>query len=410
MKRETKNTYLYALLIAITIPLGSVAQSKTELLLQAEQTLLKGDTIMATEQFREVLLVYPQSFAAAMRLAEVYNQRNDYHSAIQYCNIALDINDNYQAQVEEKLEKKKLSKSQIEEEQNKLERYKADRADIHHLKGIIRARQLRRQDAIEEFRKSLELKLDSQTLTDLALTYLEIGLLHDALGLLHQTKAMDSASYKPYFNLANVHYKVQNIDSALYYYNITQQKAGDLKWPYLYSGLIYTQKEEYQRAIDQYSHFIALDSANEEVYFRRAVLYSELRQWQEALSDWNKVLSLNAENAEAWRNKGLSHFQNAQYDSAISAFNEALKILPEESYTYINRGYSHYLLDNPNQALEDLNIGLEGLPKYYLGYYFRALVHLQMKNKKEACSDINKAVELGMKQSEIDEKLLKKCF
>ncbi|MBL6445067.1 tetratricopeptide repeat protein [Fulvivirga sp. 29W222] len=398
------------ILTALIIPLTAISQNKAELLLKAEEVLLKGDTIMATERFREILVVYPQSFTAAMRLAEIYQQRKDYHTAIQFVNVALDINDNYQVQTKEKIESKQLSQNELAEEQNRLNKYKSDQADIHHLKGVIRTRQLRRQDAIDEFRKALELKVSSQTLTDLALTYLEIGLLHDALKLLHQARSIDSTSYKPYFNLANVHYKVQNTDSALYYYQRAQKKKRDLKWPYLYSGLIYTQKEDYSKAIDQYNSYIAIDSANEEVYFRRAVLYSELRQWPEALGDWTHVLKLNPKNAEAWRNKGLSHFQVAQYDSAITAFDEALKILPEESYTYINRGYSYYLINNPEQALQDLNKGLEGLPKYYLGYYFRALVYLQINKKQKACNNVHKAIELGMKQSEIDEKLLKKCF
>ena len=408
MKLAVKQYLL--ILITLIMPLAASSQQKAELLIKAEESLLKGDTIMAAERFREILVVYPQSFTAAMRLAEIYEQRKDYHTAIQFANVALDINDNYQVQAQEKIQSKQLTQKELAEEQNRLNKYKSDQADIHHLKGVIRSRQLRRHDAIEEFRKALELKVSSQTLTDLALTYLEIGLLHDALKLLHQARNLDPASYKPYFNLANVHYKVQNIDSALYYYQIAQEKESDLKWPYLYSGLIYTQKENYPEAINQYNGYIALDSTNEEIFFRRAVLYSELRQWPEALADWRKVLGLNPENAEAWRNKGLSHFQAAQYDSAIAAFDEALKILPEESYTYINRGYSHYLSNNPEQALKDLNKGLEGLPKYYLGYYFRALVYLQTNKKQKACDDARKAVELGMKQSEMDEKLIKKCF
>ncbi|GAA0894478.1 hypothetical protein GCM10009122_41590 [Fulvivirga kasyanovii] len=408
MKLAVKQYLL--ILITLIMPLAASSQQKAELLIKAEESLLKGDTIMAAERFREILVVYPQSFTAAMRLAEIYEQRKDYHTAIQFANVALDINDNYQVQAQEKIQSKQLTQKELAEEQNRLNKYKSDQADIHHLKGVIRSRQLRRHDAIEEFRKALELKVSSQTLTDLALTYLEIGLLHDALKLLHQARNLDPASYKPYFNLANVHYKVQNIDSALYYYQIAQEKDSDLKWPYLYSGLIYTQKENYPEAINQYNGYIALDSTNEEIFFRRAVLYSELRQWPEALADWRKVLELNPENAEAWRNKGLSHFQAAQYDSAIAAFDEALKILPEESYTYINRGYSHYLSNNPEQALKDLNKGLEGLPKYYLGYYFRALVYLQTNKKQKACDDTRKAVELGMKQSEMDEKLIKKCF
>lgn len=393
------------------ISLLSTAQQKTDLLLRAETSLIQGDTAAAIDHFRQVLIVYPQSFAASMRLAEVNYDKKDYQTAVQYCNIALDINDNFINQALARLEpSNNLTNEEQKKETEKITRYKSDRADILHLKGLIRARQLRPKDAIEAYKSALEITLDPKVLTDLALTYLETGLLQDALQLLHQAKASDSADYKPYFNLANVHYEVQHLDSALYYYQITQEKAPELKWPYLYSGLIYKKNKQYKEAIEQYSHFIALDSTHEEAYFRRAVLRSELRHWKEAMNDWRQVLRINPKNVEAWRNKGLSHFQSAQYDSAIQAFNKALEIQPDEAYTYINRGYSHYLVNHPKKALADLNRGLDGLPKYYLGYYFRALVYLQIKKKKKACSDVETAITLGMKEKEIDTKLLKKCF
>lgn len=389
----------------------SLAQQKTELLIRAEKSLIDGDTLAALNQLQQVLVVYPQSFAATMRLAEVYYDLHEYQTAVQYCNIARDITDNFQNQALEKLQpSNKPTKEVIEEQTKKIERYASDRADILHLKGLIRSKQSRPDDAIEAYKSALEIKTDQKILIDLALTYLEVGHLYDALGLLHQAKALNPTDYKADFNLGNVHYKVQNLDSALFYYQITQQKAPELKWPYFYSGLIYTKKAQYKEAIGQYTNFIKLDSTNEELYFRRAVLWSELRKWKLALNDWNTVLEKNPDNAESWRNKGLSHFQLGAYDSAIYAFDEALKILPEEAYTYINRGYSYYLIDNPKQALADLNKGLEGLPKYHLGFYFRALVHLQLRKKKKACQDIKKAVGLGMKERDIDKKLLRRCF
>lgn len=381
------------------------------MLLQAEAMLAQGDTTSSIAQFQQVLVHYPQSFAATMRLAEVHYHIKDYNTAILYCNIAIDITENFINKSMEKLQPDNtLTPKEIAEEKSKIERYEADQADIHHLKGRIRLKQLRRNDAIEEFRNALEIKINSEVLIDLALTYLEIGLLQDALGLLHQAKTIDSTSYKPYFNLGNVHYKIQNADSALYYYNITQKKAPDLKWPYLYTGMILTEKKEYKEALDQYSTFIDIDSTNEELYFRRAVLNSEMNRWDAALRDWDHVLGLNPKNAEAWRNKGLSFFRIEAYDSAIMAFSEALAIAPNEPYTYINRGYSFYLSNKPEKALSDLNQGLKQLPKYHLGYYFRALTYIQLRKKSKACEDLTKALSLGMKESEVDNKLIKKCF
>ncbi|ELR68257.1 Tetratricopeptide TPR_2 repeat protein [Fulvivirga imtechensis AK7] len=381
------------------------------MLLNAEAILAHGDTTAAIAQFRQTLTRYPQSFAATMRLAEVHYHIEDYNTAIQYCNIAIDITENFIGKSMEKLQADSTpTPEEIAEEKQKIQRYETDKIGIYHLKGRVRLKQLRRDDAIEEFKNALEIKQNSEVLTDLALTYLEIGLLQDALVLLHQAKFIDSVSYKPYFNLGNVHYKIQNTDSALYYYTITQKKAPNLKWPYLYSGMILTEKKQYYEALDQYSAFIDIDSTNEELYFRRAVLNSEINRWDAALEDWDHVLALNPENAEAWRNKGLSFFRIEAYDSAITAFNKALDIAPNEPFTYINRGYSYYLSNEPEKALQDLNYGLKHLPKYYLGYYFRALTYMQLRKKNKACDDLSKALGLGMKEEEVDEKLMRRCF
>lgn len=387
-----------------------LAQSKTEMLLNAERMAAKGDTTASIQEFRQVLLHYPQSFAATMRLAELHYHLKDYTTAILYCNIALDITDNYEEKAMENLTDSLPASSEVATIKNNIKQYQLHEADIHHLKGLIRLRQYRRNDAIEEFKKALDIKVSSNTLTDLALIYLETGFLQDALKLLHQARALEPETYKPYFNLGNVHYKVQNMDSALHYYKIAQEKAPDLKWPYLYSGIIHTENKQYESAIDQFTRFISIDSTREETFFRRAVLYSELGQWQNALGDWNQILELNPSNAEAWRNKGLTFFRLEKYDSAITAFNEALTLMPDEPYTYINRGYTYYLSDQPEKALADLDLGLKELPKYYLGYYFRALTHLQLNKKKKACSDLSKALSLGMKEAEVDKKLLRKCF
>ncbi|UII20173.1 tetratricopeptide repeat protein [Fulvivirga ligni] len=385
------------------------SQTKTDLLLIAESSWEKGDTTQALKQFHDILRVYPQSFTAAKRLAEIYLIKNEYGPAVQYCNIALDVTDNYQAQADEAL-KTLTDSAAIAIEKDKIAHYIDDRASIHHLKGNIRLKQMRTQDAIKEYKASLELVNSTEASIDLALVYLEIGFSRDAIGILQQVINKEPDHARGYFNLANVYNKLQMPDSAFIYYDKAIERDPDLKWPYLYQGRLLTKNEKFEKAVESYDHFIALDSTNEEVYFRRAVLKSELRNWSSAVQDWQKVLSLNPNNADAWRNQGLSYFQMANYDSAIMSFDQALKFNPEESYTYINRGYSYYLKGEPKKALEDLDYGLKGLKNYYLGYYFRALTLHQLGKKKDACEDIQKALSLGMKQSAIEEKVFKKCF
>ncbi|UII24979.1 tetratricopeptide repeat protein [Fulvivirga maritima] len=395
------------LFILVCCPLISFTQDKAELLKVAESTISKGDTTAGLKQFQFILTKYPQSFTAAKRLAETYFVLGDYHKAVQYCNIAMDITDNYQAEAEERMAKAPDTTT-IENE--KIAHYISDRAEMHHLKGNIRVRQYQRNDAIEEYRKALELKPSTEVTIDLALAYLEIGFQRDAIKLLRNVIAAEPHQARGYFNLGNVYNKLQEPDSALANYRKAIKYDPELKWPYLYSGILFTRKEKYDSALYNYDRFLAIDSTNEEVLFRRAVIHSELRNWRQAINDWHVVLALDPDNADAWRNQGLSYFQLNNYDSAILSFDQALKHNPEEAYTYINRGYSYYLIDNPEKALEDLNYGLNGLKNYYLGYYFRALTYQRLGKKKEACEDLSQAMSLGMKEQDIDKKAFKKCF
>ncbi|MBL3655263.1 DUF6584 family protein [Fulvivirga sediminis] len=399
-----KKFILFALLC---LPLISFTQDKTDLLKAAESTISKGDTTTAIQQFRYILTKYPQSFTAAQRLAETYFILGDYHKAVQYCNIAIDITDNYQADARKRIDEAPDSEKL---ENEKISHYVSDRADIHHLKGNIRVRQYQRNEAIEEYRKSLELKPSTEVTIDLALAYLEVGLQRDAIQLLRNVIAQEPHLAKGYFNLGNIYNKLQEPDSALANYKKAIKYDPELKWPYLYSGILYTREEKYDSALHNYDQFLAIDSTNEEVFFRRAVIHSELRNWKLAINDWHKVLNQDSDNAEAWRNQGLGYFQLNIYDSAIMSFDKALKYNPEEAYTYINRGYSYYLIDKPQQALADLNHGLKGLNNYYLGYYFRALTYWRLGKNKEACDDLEQAINLGMKEQNIDKKLFKKCF
>lgn len=388
------------------------AQDKIQLLWRSENLLAEKDTAKAIRGFEEVLKQYPQSYTACLRLAEIYNDQKDYHKAIQYCNIVIDITDDYIINAQHELDKNGhlLFDDELKDRQNKLKVYKLNQGDAHHLKGLIRVKQDRWEDAQSEFGKALILSpQDPDIKIDYALLKMDLGQLKDARQLIDKAIKDDTVSVKPYFNLANLHYKVGQYDSAFLLYDKVIGLKPEFRWPYLYQGHIYAQEEQYEQALQSYSTYLTLDSTSEEVYYRRAVILVELGKWEDALMDWNKVIEINSSNHEAWRSRGLTYFQLKDYTKAITDFDEALKLAPNQTYTIVNRGYSHYLNNDSKSALKDLNIGVDAMPNYYYGFYFRALVHLQLKNKKLACSDLKKALTLGMKETEVDKFLLKKC-
>ncbi len=393
------------LIILCLLSSPAEAQDKVDLLFRSEKILASGDTTRAIDAFSETLRLFPQSFAASLRLAEISFSSKKYTEAVQYCNIALDITDNLITSRENSLKVLGLPPDSTHRER----RFNTDQAYIHHLKGIIRIAQQRPVDAEHEFRRSLALSRDNKVLLDLSLLLANQGRFEAAKKLLKKQLMSNNKNSAIRMNLAALYKETNNIDSAVLIYREVVRYDSTNQWPYLHLGNIYAEQVELKKAITSYSHFIKIDTTSAEVYYRRAVMYTDLADWKNALHDWNKTLKIQ-KSADGYRNRGLTHFQLAHYENAIADFDSALKLEPDQAYTQINRGYCYYLNNQPKLALNDIENGLAIVPKYYLGHYFKALALFQLRKKKRSCSALTKAVELGLKDEDIDQKLLKKCY
>ncbi|TRX52404.1 tetratricopeptide repeat protein [Fulvivirga sp. M361] len=409
-----KGKIVYITFLLLLSAIGPTrSQDRLSMILESEKLINKGDTAQSITNYKKILEHYPQSFSATKRLAEIYYYQKDYYHAILYTNIALDITDNFLARQDELLAKNKqtMTSSERVESHQKTDQYLKDKADAHHLKGLIRLKQFRHADAIEELDMAIKVDSGNHSLyLDKATILIEKGVMTQARQYLHLATKDPLLRGKALFSFANSFYKEKRLDSALFYYNEVIKSNPLYKLAYQYKGLVLTEMQRYQQAQHAFTQFIQLDSTSEEIFFRRAVLYNELGEMTKALNDWDKVLTLNPENQEALRNRGLTYFQLGEYMEAIADFDKALEQAPGQSFTRINRGYSYYLLNQPDKALTDLNKGIEQMPRYYLGRYFRALVYLQKRKKKEACRDLKRAIELGMKEADIDRILIKKCL
>ncbi|MTI23040.1 tetratricopeptide repeat protein [Fulvivirga sp. RKSG066] len=400
--------------LLLTISTHCLAQQTTqiELLVKAERTLAEGDTAQSIDQFKEVLQRFPQSYAAITRLAEIHFAKKEFDQSTQYIYLGIDIVEQFLDKQEVKINQQKgevsgLSKNKANDIRH---RYMTDLASLYHLLGLNRNRQGRFNDAIEAFQKSLTLDEKSATHIDLALASLNADKNMEALDALHDAIAIDNASFKAFYNLANIYNQFENYDSAIHYYEKTISLNDSLKWPYLYLARLYTQEETINKALQNLDMFIAIDSMKVEPFYRRAILLTGQNRFQMAIEDWNKVIALDPQNHEAFRNRGLTYFYLENFEKALEDFNQSLNLNKGEPFTLINRGYSYYLLDQSDEALVDLNQGVTLLPKYALGYYIRSLTYLSLKKKKKACEDLKKALELGFNESEIDKKLLRKCL
>lgn len=380
---------------------GNCLSQQIEMLVEAEGRLLQGDTTNSTLLFKEVLKRYPDSYVASLRLSEINYQRAIYNEAIQFANVSEDI-------LLRKLDSLRVGESPTGDDFLRLETFHSDKSDLYMLKGKIRMKQVRFEDAYREFEKALDnAPLPSLVHQNLGVALIQQGKTEEAVQEFQLAVTLDPANTAALMNLGTIYFRKEEYVSASFFYIRALEIDPWEIDAYNYLGSMATIRGDYDEAQAYYTGYLE-KVKSEEIYFKRAVIKAELRDWESSIDDWDQVLLMNVQNNEAYRNRGLCYFQLQDYSTAIQDFNMAIS-LSNEPYTYINRGYCYYLVDEPKMALEDLNYGLTKIPDYAMGYYFRSLTYRRLKKKKQACADLETAINLGMSETEIDKDLLGAC-
>lgn len=181
----------------------------------------------------------------------------------------------------------------------------------------------------------------------------------------------------------------------------TAQVTNNNYLAYELRGIAYSEKGQFQRAIQDYSKAIQfyegiqLQHDYSSVFFNRAMAYSSLRQYQPAIEDYNKAILMNSDFAEAYNNRGRIYGQLGQYQLAIDDFNKVIDINPEHEKAYNNRGLAFNALRQYQNAFKDFTTAIKLKPDYANAYNNRALSYLKIGSTELACADAKKACSLG---------------
>jgi tetratricopeptide (TPR) repeat protein len=403
----------YLTLLLIFLSSIAFAQSEAGYLIEAEKYVRDGKIPQGIRAFENALRINPQSFTAALRLAEVYASLQDYRNAILFCNTALDITDNMEREFserKEKLAREGATPEQLENWDLRLKRIDKERASVHQLKGVIRKYQGRKEDGLEEMKRGALLDPDNHSLVvDMAVLSFDIGHVHEAEALFHRAIALKPDHSSPYLNLGHIWRQRVQPDSALHYYKAAMNRQPATHWPFLHAGDIYAKNQQWENALKAYSRAIDLQPEGEELYYKRALVHYAREAWALAEEDWTSSLLYEAENPDTYTNRGLCRLWQEKLTEAIMDFTVSIALQPSNNYAFANRGYAYYLNREYKLAMEDLDEVIRQHPNYAHGYYYRALIWQARGKKKQACRDVKKAHFMGLSIDKIDDSLIRLC-
>ncbi|MBU1080320.1 MAG: tetratricopeptide repeat protein, partial [Spirochaetes bacterium] len=121
-------------------------------------------------------------------------------------------------------------------------------------------------------------------------------------------------------------------------------------------------RADYVRAIDIYSHLLAMDPKPEIralIYKHRGMAFFAESRYDESMEDFSATIEIDPKCYKAAYYRGVVHSVKQNYSAAIDDFNDALVIHPYHFYSTYRRAQAYYHVEDYPKALADCDAALE---------------------------------------------------
>jgi len=106
-------------------------------------------------------------------------------------------------------------------------------------------------------------------------------------------------------------------------------------------GLLYSDKKEFDRAVDDYSQSITLFDGEWTTYALRSGAYLKMHKYELAISDLNKAIRLEPHSANLYVLRCVAFGYEGRYKRALSDCEEAVRIDPNDRNAEEGRQWAH---------------------------------------------------------------------
>jgi tetratricopeptide (TPR) repeat protein len=258
-------------------------------------------------------------------------------------------------------------------------------AKEYFLRGLHFSEKEELEKAEKNFLKSLEFIPDRlSTLSNLAIIYIKLDKLKDAIALLNKTLIMYPKDISLHLSLALAYERNNNFTKALYYYEEV------LKIDIKNSDAIYGKAfalhtlGSINEAIKFYSEVIILEPDNVQIYNNLGIAYVKLKKFDEARICFSKSIKINSSCADSHFNLGLLYQEHQIYEDAAESYRVAIKLNPMYSDAILNLGLIYQEQGKLSNALNTFDMAINTKINFVEAYYNKGNVLSELKRYKEA--------------------------
>jgi tetratricopeptide (TPR) repeat protein len=161
---------------------------------------------------------------------------------------------------------------------------------------------------------------------------------------------------------------------------------------FLCKGVIYTQKKDYELALEQLSKGLVLNPLSAEAYSRMASIYGEMGNLEKELEYYKKAVAAEEKNPHYAYNLGqILQKKYGDINQANLYFQKAYEIDPDNFAYASSVGYTLEMLRQLNEALEVYDTIIRKNPENPEGYVLKAHCFIRMERYEEAMNLFLKA-------------------
>ena len=147
-------------------------------------------------------------------------------------------------------------------------------------------------------------------------------------------------------------------------------------------------------AENDYNNAIRINPRYGLAYYNRAIINNKKKRIALAYRDCLKAVELDSLDPEAWNLLGLLSAEQANYKAALVYFSKAVDLDPHFAFAYHNRGRVYRRARAYELALKDFNQAIKINPRKAANYYQQGLVQLLVDRPEPALEDFNRAIDL----------------
>jgi lipoprotein NlpI len=160
-------------------------------------------------------------------------------------------------------------------------------------------------------------------------------------------------------------------------------------------GTAYTDKRDYDSAIQDFDQAIGFDPTLAIAFNDRGNTFNEKHAYDRAISDLNEAIRLDPNYVSPYINRGNAFYGKGEYDRAIEDDDEAIKLAPNNATAYSNRGSVYSAKGEYDRAIQDFDRAIRLEPTLDGAFRGRGIANFLSGRFSEAATDLERGPSVG---------------